>query len=281
MMAKRIRWSDEDKYFGPLTYAPDKYGNFSIVLGSGDGDEHPGCRLRISAFGHTGILALPAIISPWLIKHMAPSWDAATIERPGRNWYWEKHEREYGFSVAEGFLQVFLGRSTHDSSTEQRWSTFLPWTQWRHVRHSYHGLDGNHFWTFPPIVGRILAGATTMEAGMTWDEFFAVQKSCPTRSFCFTDFDGESLTAKTRIEERQWEFGIGWFKWLSWFHAPKVKRSLDIEFSGETGKGKGSWKGGTIGHSIDMVSGELHEAAFRRYCTEHDMQFVEGPVAHG
>ena len=25
-------------------------------------------------------------------------------------------------------------------------------------------------------------------------------------------------------------------------------------------------KGGTVGHSIDMLPGELHEAAFRRYC---------------
>ena len=43
--------------------------------------------------------------------------------------------------------------------------------------------------------------------------------------------------------------------------------------AGETGKRKGSWKGGTIGHSIGMEPGELHESAFRRYCTEHNMVF--------
>lgn len=53
-----------------------------------------------------------------------------------------------------------------------------------------------------------------------------------------------------------------------------VRRSLDIQFSGETGTRKGSWKGGTVGHSIDMLPGELHEAAFRRYCSEHKMAFV-------
>jgi hypothetical protein len=49
---------------------------------------------------------------------------------------------------------------------------------------------------------------------------------------------------------------------------------LDIRFSEETGRRKGSWKGGTLGHGIDMLPGELHEAAFRRYCATHEMEFV-------
>ena len=108
---------------------------------------------------------------------------------------------------------------------------------------------------------------------------------CPTKTFAFTDFDGEQLTAKTRIEERQWELGTGWFKWLSHFHKPIIHRSLDIDFSGETGRRKGSWKGGICGTSIEMLPGELHEAAFKRYCDgedrregKRDMRFI-GEVA--
>jgi hypothetical protein len=82
------------------------------------------------------------------------------------------------------------------------------------------------------------------------------------------------LSAKTRIEEREWRYGRGWFKWLSWFRQPKVWRALDIDFSGETGEEKGSWKGGTMGTSIGMLPGELHESAFRRYCAEHNMTFI-------
>src|SRR5690606_33228759 len=92
--------------------------------------------------------------------------------------------------------------------------------------------------------------------------------------FTFRDFDGEELTATTRIEEREWRFGVGWFKWLSLFRRPKVSRDLEITFSGETGKRKGSWKGGTIGDSIKMLPGELHEPAFRRYCAANGMTFV-------
>ena len=271
---KRIRWSNDEIYFGPFTYAKDKYKSLAIVLGSGDGDEYAGCRLRLSGFGHTLILALPPILRPWRRKIVANSWDAATVQRLGRNWYWDCHEREYGFSYSGsgcvgngGFLQVFLGRQTHDSSNEQRWSCFTPWNNWRHVRHSFYDLEGKLFHT-DPVIKRGNRDRDFLQ------EMMDGRDSCPTRTFSFNDFDGEALTARTRIEEHQWEFGTGWFKWLSRFHKPIIQRSLDIEFSGETGKRKGSWKGGTVGHSIEMISSELHESAFKRYCAEHEMTYI-------
>lgn len=51
--------------------------------------------------------------------------------------------------------------------------------------------------------------------------------------------------------------------------------TLDLEFSSEVGRRKGSWKGGTLGHGIEMLPGELHEAAFRRYCAQNDLTFVK------
>jgi hypothetical protein len=255
-----IRWSDTDRYFSSfITYAKEKYKTLAIVLGSGD-DDYPGCRLRLSGFSHTLIIALPAIIRPWRKKVPAPSWDAATVARLGRDWYWDTHEREYGASCSEGVLSVYLGRQTHDSSTEQRWSAIIPWQNWRFVRHSLYGLQGE--WLRD-------------DTGI-WKDDYAAQGACPSQTFSFVDFDGEALTAKTRIEERKWLFGTGWFRWLSLFCKPKIHRSLDIQFSGETGKRKGSWKGGTTGHSIEMLPEELHESAFRRYCAEHDMGFTAG-----
>jgi hypothetical protein len=259
----RRRWGDNDTYFGPLTFARDRhYRPLAVVLASGC-DEYPGASLRISGFGHTFILALPDwALLPYREKVVAKSWDEATIKRLGRNWYWNVHRREYGFSLSDGFLNVSLGRQTMDSSTDQRWGCFLPWTQWRHVRHSLYGLHGFLFCDVPQ---------SNLES---WEARQRVIDACPTVIFAFKDFDGEALTATTRIEEREWLFGTGWFKWLSWFRKPKISRSLDITFSGETGKRKGSWKGGTIGHSIDMRPGELHASAFARYCGEHDMQFL-------
>ena len=80
------------------------------------------------------------------------------------------------------------------------------------------------------------------------------------------DYDDEEITATTYTEEREYKKGTSWCKWLSLFIRPKVVRALDISFSAEVGPRKGSWKGGTVGHGIDMLPGENHESAFRRYC---------------
>lgn len=264
------RWSDNDRYFGPFTYARDGrgYRPLAICLESGE-EDYPGASLRVSGFGHTVILALPQwVIRPYRERHDA-NWNAETVARLGRNWYWAVDRRAYGISLSESFLNVSFGRQTGDSRTDRSWGYFLPWTQWRHVRHSFYGVDGEHVATLPDI------GKPYLGNLQWWETERKIADATPTVSFEFDDFDGERITAVTRIEEREWRFGTGWFKWLSLFRAPKISRSLDIRFSAEVGKRKGSWKGGTLGHGIEMKSGELHEAAFRRYCNANGLTFVD------
>jgi hypothetical protein len=268
--ANRIRWSDNDSYFGPFIYAPDKYRNFAVVLGSGDDEDYPGCRLRMSAFGHTLILVLPAIIKPFKRKVYPTSWDEATVARLGRDWYYDNHEREFGFSYSTdmggvgggGYLQVFYGYEIDIEGFRQRCSFFTPWNNWRHVRHSVYDLDGKLFASEPTI-----HFSPAVDRYALWR---AMEDSCPSRTFRFSDFDGEVIDCKTRIEEREWRLGTGLFKWLGRFKKPIIHRSLDLDFSKETGRRKGSWKGGTTGHSIGMLPGELHEEAFKRYCNSDD-----------
>ena len=45
-------------------------------------------------------------------------------------------------------------------------------------------------------------------------------------------------------------------------------------FSGETGKRKGSYKGGTLGTGINLRPGEGAVGGFMRYCQENDMRFL-------
>lgn len=260
---KRVkrRWGENDHHFGPLTFSSDsKWRPLAVVISSGrSGHSEGGCNIRFQAFARTMICELPAIIKPWREWHDLRGKEWAN----GSDGFWEEHEREYGFSLSDGHLHVKLGAQTMDSSTTQDWSCFLPWTQWRHVRHSYYGLQGEHIADAPDrwhIDGR--------DGRPTWEQFKAVEESIPTVQFAIKDYDGEQINVTTRIEEREWRFGTGYFKWLSWFRRAKIQRSLDISFSSETGPEKGSWKGGTIGTSIGMLPGELHEAAFRRYCDE-------------
>lgn len=263
MRATTTRWSDNDRHLGPFTWSYSKtYPHWAIVLKSrGDDDVESGiCTLRISTGPATLIVALPNIVRPWQEKAY-PQWDAETVKRLGRDWYWNIDPRQYGLSLNDGHLSVYYGRtggSCMDSSIQQQWGCFLPWTQWRHVRHSFYGLQGEHLYD-EETRGRL---------GDNWEARRAREDGVPTAAFAFKDHDGEELIATMKIEEREWRFGTGWFKWLSLFCRPKIRRSLDISFSGETGPEKGSWKGGTTGTGIEMLPGELHESAFRRYCDQ-------------
>ena len=260
---RRIRWSDNDRRFGPITAAWAREFQFGVVIESSDDEGDPGYA-RMHVWRLTVLWPIPAwLIRPHREKRPARYWDAETIKRMGRDWYWDVHKRKVGFVINDGALHYYYGKQTNEWPGCKSGVWFLPWTQWRHVRHSFYDMDGDLFAHVPD---------------RDWDARQKLETACPALRFDFLDFDGEQITAKTRIEEHEWRFGTGWWKWLSLFRRPKISRSLDLEFSAETGPRKGSWKGGTVGHSIEMLPGELHEAAFRRYCAEHRMTFVS---AHG
>lgn len=253
-MLKAARWGDNDHYFGPVTWSySNSYPHWALVLRSrGDDDAETGqCTLRISLNKATLIVVLPHIIRPYREKVLV-KYDAAAAARG--DWYWRTDPRQYGVSLSDGHYTIYYGRVTHDSSTDQNKGGFLPWTQWRHVRRSLYGLDGRIFETVPERAD--------------YETWKALEDACPAARFSFEDCDGKVIVATTRIEEREWLKGEGWFKWLSWFCRPKVRRTLDLSFSDEVGPEKGSWKGGMIGTSIEMLPGELHEAAFRRFCEQ-------------
>jgi len=229
---------------------------FKLILSSGDGDDYPGCKLNVVLLGWGATFSLPAIIKPGICKVR------------GQYNYDEFIECRYGVYLFENHFNVCYGRGDANFhrdifGEEQRWSCFLPWNEQRHVRSSLYGLQGEHLYS----------QFDKDKMPDRYDVFRAKEAEIPKAVFKFLDFDGEEIEATTHIEEREWHRGEKWCKWLSLFFKPLVQRSLDIQFNKETGKRKGSWKGGTIGHGIEMEPGELHESAFKRYCQQHNMTF--------
>lgn len=262
------RLTDNDRQFGPLTIGTTDWRPWRIVFSTGGGDDdRSGNNLTAYGFGWVARLSLPTRMQPWRRKVIAQTWDAATVERMGRNWYYDEYPREYGFCLNEGHLSVFLGAQTDDRSTTKIWSCFLPWTQWRHIRHSLFDGDGRHFYTeWEQPRGSVFRN--------DWMARSAAEKACPSAVFDFDDHDGQRIQVACRVEEREWRFGTGAFKWLSLFKKPNIRRSLNLEFSSEVGPEKGSWKGGMLGHGIEMLPDEKPEDAFRRYCDqEHRSQY--------
>lgn len=265
MTIRAIRWSGEnDRYLGPFTYAREpRYRKFAVMLGSGDGDDYPGCRLRVSIGSHTLIAALPPLIRSW--RRWVDTSRYEWSKGPGSG-FWERGEREYGFSFFEGALHVHYGDQTHEWPGSKSKVFFYPWREHSCIRHSVYDADGEHFADLPQ--GPYSKNRWTAES--------TLKDACPAARFDFADFDGERIVATCRIEEREWRRGKGIFR-LLFLGRNKVDRSLDLRFSSEVGKRKGSWKGGTVGHSCQIAPGETPEAAFRRYCQKEGLTFV-GPA---
>lgn len=244
MAREKRRWGDNDRHLGPLTFAfRESWRPFAALISSSGG-----AHLRLQAFGATLICELPAIVKPhqrWVdLRH----YDWATSDG-----YWDSHPNEYGFSLNEGHFYLKLGAQTHDSSTTKSWSCFLPWTQWRQIAHRVFNADGS--------VNRDVES-------LDWKARMALFDELPRVDFLIEDFDGAKITASVYAEEREWRLGTGWFKWLGYLRPRKTRRSLDIRFNDEVGPEKGSWKGGTLGHAIEMLPGETPEQAMLRYCDQ-------------
>lgn len=261
---KAIRWSDKDRYFGPFTFSVDRTRQWGLILSSGDGDEYAGCRLRIHLAWLTIIISLPQIIRPWREKRFFTHLSPEQLQQMGRDHYFETGDRQYGFVTGEGVLHVYYGDQRNEWPGDKSRCFFYPWRAWRRIHTNYLDLSMAVFAVEPNA--------------MNWQDAWDLRATVPTARFVFADFDGEEIVATCRAEEVVLKWGEGRFGWLSYLRPARRRRSLDLHFSSEVGRRKGSWKGGTIGHGVDLRSGENHEAAFRRYCKLEGLTFV-GPAA--
>lgn len=166
----------------------------------------------------------------------------------------------YGISLTDNYLSFNFGRDTDDSEDTKQKGIFLPWGEWEHVRHTLYNLDGS------------IHAANVGKKFKAWEK---AKESVEKRQFDCIDYDGMEFVATAYIEEMGWRLGVGWFKWLRLLVKPKVRRSLDLSFSKPIGKDKDSWTSGTIGHGINMLPSESVEAAFQRYCEDHDLTLAE------
>jgi len=247
--------TNNSKRFGWLEYGKAGWKNTSIMFCTGD-DEYPRNNITVYIFGWVIRVDFPQWIQPHKEKVVATFWDESTIQRLGRNYYYNYFRKEYGLSVSNGTLHVRYGPQTHDSWSCKSKCYFLPWRSSRF--HSLGLYDENGKLFFEETASKRADIQTSINQ----------KELCPKVCFLLRDYDGELIIATTLIVQRHWKRGDGWCSWLSFFCKDIISRSLDISFSGETGKEKRSWKGGTMGTGIEMLPGETHQQAMVRYCQQ-------------
>jgi hypothetical protein len=249
-----------------MTIETTTYTNsFGIRLSSGDGDEYAGCRLIISG-GHKYItINLPQLISPKREKVYPTSWDAATVARLGRSWYYNYTEREYGFTIFEHHVSILYGLQADDSSIDQRKGFFIPWLERRCTQHICYLINGT-----------VLDQSHQSFKDGSYEKNRNIIESARKIRYQFKDFDGELIEVDCYVEKYEWKQGTGRFKWVDVFCKPITKWYVNLEFSSGMGRRKGSWKGGTLGHAceIDVANDETIIEAFKQYCSNNELTFV-------
>lgn len=123
---------------------------------------------------------------------------------------------------------------------------------------------GNKWWTWHiPFITKDWIRTSILLKDDTWehevngsrkefynDEWKQKQKSW---TYDYTDkYDNSIIPTTIYVEEREWR--PKWLKWTGIFKS--VNRTIDVHFSKECGKRKGSWKGGTLGCSYSLLPNE-------------------------
>jgi hypothetical protein len=234
---------------------------FELKIDSGD-DNHVGCQLIATFFGYRMQLALPQ----WVCKPHREWVDLRDKSwATGSKGYWQVDKKMYGFYLFDNHFVIQLGRQANSSNDTKQWSMFLPWNERNMIEWSIYDTRGYRCFVID---------TDGLKFPDYYDNYAQYRDAMAKVKFNFKDYDNEEITASTFIEERVYKKGTGWFKWIGWFHPEEVYKSLDLAFDKETGDRKGSWKGGTLGHSIRMLPQETHKEAFQRYCLQNKMTYI-------
>ena len=147
----------------------------------------------------------------------------------------------YGVAVHNDTFWIYKGGDYQDGQCQNQWiSWYLPFFSYTFVGHWIE--DKDHNW--------VRMSHRKHKGPEPWD-FRKDKAYVEVHPYKYTLKNGtvQQRTATCTVEKRIWH--------RKWF--PFLKREstvIDVEFSDEVGERSGSWKGGTIGCSYEMLPDE-------------------------
>lgn len=196
-----------------------------------------------------------------------------TIDRYINNTIPVYNVREYGFGVMLPeyifyykwhYVSNFSYHKTKNKGIYRMYSAFWGLDSTRRTKHELLNLDGSLFKDI---------------TNLCWDETRAIETTQPKIVFNFLDYDNEenevtctrsrSIYSRGHTSYIKNKFISKSLIWImSLFVKPKVYDTLDLKFKHEIGPRKGSWKGGVVGHSVNILPSEDISDTFKRYCSQ-------------
>lgn len=256
-------------------YAKSDYWSFALTL-SNPGEYYESedyrtnyCNLHFALFGHSWWFRIPELFKP------RKKWVDTSKHQWSKNpdgGYWDYIQRSYGITISEETVHISYGIQPGDwyrDDPKNSDHTKLFWIPWKNMTYQHEELFTPD-WKSYALLNEPAKGVSFEQRQEVWELHRRIKENVPKIKFKFNDYDGEEIIATCYISKRMWRHGISWCKWIGYIRKPLVKYTLDLDFSKETGYNKGSWKGGTTGHSVEMKYGESPLEAFKRYGSTED-----------
>lgn len=217
----------------------------------------------------TQLLALVAMFALVLYTPMALfltplllfGWGKMYIHLPIKTGIQDCESATYGINYHSNKLWIYIGGGGNYEGG-RKWVTFtMPWDMtW--VRTSTLMKDG-YDWFHETSSNRIDWKSDEEGARVGSHDWLVKNKWKETHPY--TDsYDNTIVNATISVTEREWR--PLWFQWTSLFS--DKRKSIEIEFDKEVGKGKGSWKGGTLGCSYELLKNETPLECLKRMESE-------------
>lgn len=245
-----------------VTFSPGSNTSFYIEK-AGYFDERPEIHTSITQI--LVLLVLPFLtifLSAWflfLIPLLFFGWGSLYIHLPIRTGIQDCESAAWGFNYHSNKIWIYIGGGGNFEGGK-KWKTFtMPWDlTW--VRTST--LLADNSWYHETKANRLASSLRKSESaektvgGYEWLNLHKWKEVHP----YIDSYDNTVVNATICVVEREWR--PLWFMWTNLFS--KKTKSLDINFDQEVGKGKGTWKGGTLGCGYSFKAGETPLECLRR-----------------
>lgn len=187
-------------------------------------DGHP--EIHISMFGLHSVIRLPWINKEWMEECDSPKW---------------------GIAIHDNIFWIFRGGKGNMNGGCKWWAWDIPFFSKIHVKHAVETMSG--------MVDSESLGSKDPYVHYS-DDFRVVKR----HTIYIDSYDNSPIGCTYWREYREWRP-----KWLTWTSLFATKRNyIEIEFEKEVGSQKGTWKGGVMGCSYDLLPGETPEECIRR-----------------
>lgn len=162
---------------------------------------------------------------------------------------------KWGIAIHSSHFWLYKGGKGNMNGGSKWWAWELPFFSKIHVKHLVDTTDG-------------MVDEKELE-GKNPYVYYADNPRVNKYHYLYTDsYDGQKIDCEYWQEYREWRP-----KWLTWTKLFATKRDyIEIEFKKEVGKKKGSWKGGCVGCSYNMLPWETPLDTIQRMEKEREFQ---------